>query len=374
VAGLPTTWGIPQCRDWAPKEDALGISRLKAAGAVILGKTNVALFLADWQSANPIYGRTSNPWDAARTAGGSSGGGAAAVAAGMVPLEFGSDLSGSIRIPAAFCGIFGHKPSYGLVPLGGFAPPGVDGADIALAVVGPIARTSSDLDLALGVLAGPVEAEATGYRLALPAPRHASLADYRVLIVDQHPNAALDGEIHRALHRLGDRLAAVGAKVARGSELLPDLAETNEILAGMLGAITSRGGPPQPNPMSAHAWMGLLDAQLFVRRRWTAFFRAFDVVLAPVFGTAAFAHDDEREMSKRTLEINGRATPYVDQGAWSGMASLANLPATVAPIDRNAAGMPIGVQIIGPYLEDRTTIGFAGLIEREFGVPAAQGD
>ncbi|HEV7383457.1 MAG TPA: amidase family protein, partial [Phenylobacterium sp.] len=188
VAGLPTTWGFEPFKDFVAPADSVGVSRLKAAGAVILGKTNVPPWLADYQSSNPIYGRTGNPHDPTRTPGGSSGGSAAALAAGMIPLEFGSDIGGSIRMPAHFCGVYGHKPSYNLVPLRGHSPPYVpDGAGIVLAVVGPLARTAADLGLALDVLAGPDEDEATGYRLALPPPRHARLADYRVLLVDDHP-------------------------------------------------------------------------------------------------------------------------------------------------------------------------------------------
>ena len=206
VAGLPTSWGMEHWKDWTAPVDGIGIARLKAAGAIILGKTNVPPMLSDFQSNNPVYGRTNNPWDLTRTPGGSSGGGGAALAAGMVPLEFGSDIGGSIRIPAGFCGVYGHKPSYGVVPLRGHTPPGLDGVDIALAVIGPMARTAADLDLALGVLAGPDDSEAAAYSLAFRAPRHERLADHRVLILDQHPLAVTDDEIVGALNGLGDRL------------------------------------------------------------------------------------------------------------------------------------------------------------------------
>jgi amidase len=366
IAGLPTTWGFEGFKGWIAPKDSVGVTRLKAAGAVILGKTNVPPFLGDWQSANPIYGRTSNPWDLGRTPGGSSGGGAAAVAAGMVPLEFGSDIGGSIRIPAAFCGVYGHKPSYGLVPTRGHSPPGTDGAGIALAVVGPLARTAADLDLALDVLAGPDAEEDKAYRLDLPAARHARLADYRVLILDHHPAAALDDEIAGALHSQADRLATAGVSVVRASALLPDLTQADELYGRMLGTAMSRGGPPSPNPVSAHDWMSMLDAQETLRRRWAELFRRFDVVLTPAFGTVAFPHD-AGEPGQRTLSVNGRPTPYFTQMAWPGLATVANLPATVAPIGISRGGLPIAVQIVGPYLEDRTTIGFAALMEQAFG-------
>jgi amidase len=367
VAGLRTSWGSPLFGNWVAPSDAVGVSRLKAAGAVILGKTNVPPFLADFQTDNPVYGRTGNPYDVTRTPGGSSGGSAAAVAAGMIPLEFGSDIGGSIRNPAHFCGLFGHKPSYNLVPSRGHQPPGIpDGAGIVLAVVGPLARTAADLGLALDVLAGPDEGEAVGYRLALPPPRHARLADYRMLVIDRHPLAAVDDEIRAGLNNLADRLEALGGKVARSSELLPDLGKLHETYMSVLGPAMSRG-QPGVQTVSAHEWMAALDAQANVRRQWSRLFEAFDVVLTPVHGSAAFPHDDEPDGNKRTLRINGEDTPYFAQLAWSGPATLGNLPATAIPVGRTQAGLPFGVQVIGPYLEDRTTIGFGGLVEREFG-------
>lgn len=366
VAGLPTTWGMEHWRAWRAPADSVGVSRLKAAGAVILGKTNVPPMLSDWQSDNPVYGRTRNPWDPGRSPGGSSGGSAAALAAGMVPLEFGSDIGGSIRVPAAFCGVYGHKPSYGIIPLRGHEPPGVESADVPLAVVGPLARSAADLDLALGVLAGPPADEAVGWRLDLPASRHRDLADFRVLILDHHPLAAVDAEIVAALEALGARLEDVGARVDRHTDLLPDLAEAHGVYGAILNVAMTRG-QPGARPPSAHDWMGLIDAQMAIRRQWARLFEGFDVVLAPAHGSLAFPHDPSPDMGARTLTLNGERGRYFDQLAWPGVATLADLPATVAPIARSAGGLPIGVQIIGPYLEDRTPIAFAGLLEREFG-------
>jgi amidase len=361
VAGLPTTWGSLLLKDWIAPTDATAVARLKAAGAVILGKTNVPPFLADWQSANPIHGRTNHPLDPARTPGGSSGGSAAALAAGMVPLEFGSDIGGSIRVPAAFCGVYGHKPSYALVPARGHAPPGTDGVAPPLNVVGPLARTVADLVLALEVTAGPADEEATGYRLALPPARHARLADFRVLIIASHPLARVDHEIAAAIDRLAANLETAGVPVSRHSDRLPDLAAAHEIYASILTTVISRGGPAPPNLMDAHAWLTALDRQLAMRRRWGALFDVFDVVIAPCMGVAAFAHDDS-DFNTRTHLINGEVTPYAAQVAWPGMATLAGLPATAVPIGKTLAGLPIGAQVIGPYLEDHTPLAFAGLI------------
>jgi len=368
VAGLPTTWGVEQFRNWIARTDSVGVARLKAAGAVILGKTNVPPLLSDWQSVNPIYGRTNNPFDLSRSPGGSSGGSAAALAAGFVPLELGSDIGGSIRIPSAFCGTFGHKPSYDLVPQRGHSFPGSDGVGMPLNVVGPMARTASDLALALDVLAGPSDEEAAGYRVDLPVPRHARLADHRVLILDRHPLAPVDSEILNAIESLAGRLAAAGALVARESELLPDLDAAHRTYLRMLMTVMSRGAVQQRNPpITAHQWMGMQDDQLKVRREWGVLFKTFDVVLSPTVGVVAFPHFDEPVWGERKLIIDGRAEPFPNQLAWPGMAIFAHLPATAFPIGRTRAGLPIGAQAIGPYLEDRTTIAFAELVAREWG-------
>ncbi len=359
VAGLPTNWGVPAKEGWIAQTDATAVARLKAAGAIILGKTNVAMWLADWQSDNPVYGRVNNPLDLNRTPGGSSGGSAAAVASGMAPLELGSDIGGSIRVPAAFCGIYGHKPSYGLVPGRGHAPAGFDGAAPVLNVCGPLARSASDLDLALDVIAGPDNGDEVAYRLELPAPRHESLPDYRVLVLNRHPVAETDAEIGAAVEALSSKIEAAGAKVSRESELLPDLAAAHAIFSTLVNTAVSRGMPGY-TPISAYAWMDALDAQLAFRRQWAALFREFDVVIAPTFGVVAFPHDD-RPFADRTHRINGVDTPYGAQLAWPGVALLPGLPATAMPIGFTRAGLPISAQAIGPYLEDRATIAFAAL-------------
>jgi amidase len=366
VAGLPTTWGLAPFKGWTPTWDSTGVARLKAAGAVILGKTNIPPSLGDWQSANPIYGRTSNPHDLTRSPGGSSGGGAAAVASGMVPLEFGSDIGGSIRVPAHFCGVFGHKPSFDLIPLTGHAPPGIaePGAGVELAVVGPLARSASDLELALDVLAGPDGGMAKGYRLALPAPRAQRLSELRVLLIDHHPVAGADAEVLGVLHTLAETMARAGAKVVRPAAVadLPDFGAAHGIYMGLLGAIISRMSPGFAEPITASAWMDLLGAQDAVVRRWAKVFETVDVVLAPPFGVAAFPHTDEPDWAKRAFTIDGEPTRYGAQLAWPGIASLANLPATCVPVGKTAAGLPVGVQIIGPFLEDRTTIAVAEMV------------
>ena len=396
VGGLPTTWGLPTGRDWQPPEDAVAVARLKAAGAVILGKTNLAIALGDWQSFNPIYGTTNNPWDITRTAGGSSGGSAAALAAGYVPLELGSDLSGSTRIPAHLCGVFAHKPTSNLVPQRGQAPPRSPAlaTDLTsgLGVCGPMARTAADLSLALDVLAGPDESDALAYRLTLPPARHGALKDFRVLMLDSHPLLPVASEIRAALDQLAGKLSATGAKVARSSSLLPDLAESARLHTRMVRNFVAFGRPPEffkkhqdevaalkPDDdslkawrtraplLNHHQWMAGEIARARLRQQWAALFREFDVVLCPPFSVVAFPHDQKPDQEQRTIDIDGETHPYLSLIVWSTVATPPGLPATVMPVGRSKAGLPIGVQIIGPLLEDRTPLAFAAMLEREFG-------
>ncbi len=356
VAGLPTTWGIAPFREHRATEDAVLVQRLKAAGAVILGKTNVPVALADWQAFNPIYGRTVNPVDRTRSPGGSSGGSAAALAAGMVAIEVGSDIGGSLRVPAAFCGVFAHKPTFGLVPTRGQGFPGTDGAGVELAVVGPMARHAADLELELGIIAGPDVDDAAAYRLELPAPRPRDLADARLLFLDRHPAASTSSVLAEHVGRLADVAARAGAEVRRESELLPDLGAAHAAYGEMLDAIFTRGSPKARDVISAHRWMELLDAQFRLRRQWRALFARFDAVVAPAFGTVAYPHVEKPNDPGATLTIDGKPTPYFDQLAWPGIATFPGLPATAVPVGATAERLPIGVQVVAGVLQDRTAI------------------
>ncbi|WP_218510005.1 amidase family protein [Variovorax sp. dw_308] len=361
VAGLPTTWGLEFAKQIPVKQDAVAVSRLKAAGAVILGKTNVALALGEWQSVNPVYGRTLNPLDTSRSPGGSSGGAAAAVASGMVPLEVGSDIGGSIRVPAHFCGVYGHKPSVGLLPGRGHDFPGAASAvaDV-IAVIGPLARSADDIERALDVLAGPDVDDAAAWCLELPPARHAQPSGLRVLVMTTHPCASVSAEVQAAVEATAQRLARAGAQVSHGSDLLPDLEAMHKMYAAMLKAVVTRGAPDAPPSISAHEWFTMLDRRAQLRVTWRKLFESFDVVLCPPFGTAAFPHiPGPIDWNTTMLSIDGASTRYHEQLAWAGAATTAGLPATVAPVGKSAEGMPIGVQIIGPLLEDRTTVAVA---------------
>lgn len=395
VAGLPTTWGFPAFKDWRPTEDAVPVQRLKAAGAVIIGKTNVPVALADWQTTNPIYGTTNNPYDVARTPGGSSGGSAAALAAGYVALEFGSDIGGSLRAPAHYCGVFAHKPTYGVVARRGHnfpRQPALPSFGDGLAVVGPMARSAQDVALAFGVVAGPDEQrDGIGWRLQLPPPRHRVLRDFRVLLIDTHPLCPTAEVIRTALAQLADRLGKEGATVARQSPLLPDLAEVARNYMRLLGPVMTTGRPPEfydqmrtlaatlkPDDQSLDAiyvrsanmgwreWDAANNVRTRLQNQWAALFKEWDVVLCPTMPTPAFKQD-QAEMSTRHLDIDGQAVPYSNNFVWAGPATPEWLPATVAPIARTESGLPIGVQIIGPYLEDLTPIQFAQLLEQAYG-------
>lgn len=370
VAGLPTSWGLPPFRDFMPIADAAAVQRLKAAGAVVLGKTNVPPALGDWQSANPIHGRTLHPLDPSRTPGGSSGGGAAALAAGFVALELGSDLMGSLRVPAHFCGVWAHKPSTGVLPMRGHAFPGTPDTlgpppDLPT-VIGPLARNADDLRLAMQVLAGPEMPMAQAWQLQLPAPRSADPAQWRVLVLDHHPLAAASQAVIGALNEAEERLRRDGSTVTRAADLapgqLPDLAHLHGTYLRHVETVLGAFEPGATTDLTAHDWIRLAAERGRLRGQCFALMERFDAVLAPAFGTAAFPHADEPDWTLRTLTVDGRATPYGVQGAWSSLASLAGLPATVVPVAQDAQGLPLGVQVIGPWLHDLGTIEVAARI------------
>ncbi|MBL8350941.1 MAG: amidase [Burkholderiaceae bacterium] len=396
VAGLPTTWGIAEAKGLIANDDALVVARVRSAGAVVLGKTNVPVALADWQSYNALHGATRNPWNLDRTPGGSSGGSAAALAAGFGALSLGSDIGGSLRVPAHFSGIAALKPSHGLVPSRGHTPPRVPPLprEPDLAVVGPMARGVDDLALLFDVVAGPDELGAgLGYRLALRPPRQQDLKDFRVLLLDAHPLMPSSTPVRAALERLEGRLQRAGVRVERSHRLLPDLAEVTRVYLRLLLSLTVAGWPnalyerlrgiaatlaPDDRSLGAERargialshrdWVFADGARARQQQQWRALFAEVDVVLCPAMPVTAFAHDRSEPQERRRLEIDGTPFPYLDVGlVWAAAATSAGLPAAVVPIDRGDSALPIGVQIIGPYLEDRTVLAFAALLEREFG-------
>ncbi|MFF3566952.1 amidase [Nocardia jiangxiensis] len=395
IAGLPTTWGMPQFADFRPTEDAVQVARVKAAGGVVLGKTNVPLMLADLQSFNEVYGATNNPWDLGRTPGGSSGGSAAALAAGFGALSIGSDIAGSLRVPAHFCGIYSHKPTFGLVANRGHIPPPAPAlpSDRDLGVVGPLARTARDLSLLLDVMAGPDPLTlGVAYELALPPARHERLGEFRVLILEDHPTITTGSAVRAAVDRVADALVAAGARVERHSPLLPDLVEAGTLYTQLLLANLASGYPDQayafmrehaakldPDDRSLDAerlrgavfshrdWVAANNRRELHRQGWRELFGEFDVVVCPITPTPAFPHERDIDLSTRRIDIDGVAYPFADQLVWPGLATMPGLPATAIPAGRSPEGLPVGVQLIGPMFEDRTPLRLAELLEQEIG-------
>lgn len=350
VAGLVSCWGFAEHADFVASEDAIAVQRLKRAGAVILGKTNVPVALADLQTNNPVYGRTRNPHNLDRVPGGSSGGAAAALAAGYVPIEIGSDIGGSIRLPAAFCGIWGHKPTYNALLSYGHNFPRTEGCGVALNVIGPLARDADDLEALFEVMGGDA--------LARPAPR--GPGDWRILLLDPHPNVPVQASIRESIEATGKAFEAAGAKVDRETALLPDLITQSANYIRMLLTAMSRGGMP-PNgapPTSLGDWFGLIDAQAKCRRDWGRLFGSYDAVIAPIWGTTAYPHDDT-PLGERMLTIDGTPTPAGMQMALPGLATFPMLPATSVRVGTDADGLPIGVQVIADYNRDWTAIAVA---------------
>jgi amidase len=355
IAGLKTTWGFDFACDFVADEDAHAVRRLKGAGAIILGKTNVPVALADLQSVNPIYGRTNNPHDLTRVPGGSSGGGAAALAAGMVPLEFGSDIGGSIRTPCHFCGVMGLKPTYGAIPIDGHYFPRAQGAPVVMSMCGPMARSTDDLALALDLTS----------TLPLPKSQHSNLKGTRILMLDSHPLAALDAPVKDALHAAAKAAEQEGAIVETRSSLLPDLEVMHSHYTKLLNtAMALRQPPSEEHPdIGARGWNALLDTQADTMREWQRLLAKYDAIFAPVFGTTAFPHLEEDDWLKRKLTINGAESDFYTQIAWIGLATYPGLPSVSVPVGCDGH-LPIGIQVITPHWQDHSAIAIAGMIHQ----------
>ena len=390
VAGLPTTWGVTALQNHTATTDALAVARFRAAGAVLFGKTNVPVMLADWQTFNPIYGTTNNPWDLTRGPGGSSGGSAAALAAGLTGLEAGSDIGASIRDPAHYCGVYGHKPTYGICSTRGQSLPGqVATPDIA--VVGPLARSARDLEIALRVMAGPDDIDAIGWKLSLPKARQRSLREFKVGVLPGADTAPVDAVISGAIQDLADFLARNGAKVNDRARPDIDLAEAHRVFIQLLRAATSRGAddktfagnvarasrlkPDAPgyeawmlqgSTMRHREWLHWNERRHQLRLKWAEFFGDYDLLLCPPAATPAFPHNQKGERWERMVSVNGKPQPSTTQMFWAGFSGMAGLPSTVAPAALSPEGLPVGVQIVGPQYGDLTCIALARLLEKEY--------
>src|SRR5579859_2144122 len=389
VAGHPCTWGLPPLRDSkAPQNSEVVNHLLSGAGAVLLGATNVPVALADWQSYNPIYGQTNNPWDVKRSPGGSSGGSAAGLAAGLGYLSVGSDIGGSIRVPAHFCGVYSHKPTLDLVSLQGHIPggePGLPDFSTLLAVAGPMARSAADLLAALKVLGGPAGWDAKAWTWQMPEPRARSLKDFRVGYVIDDPIAPTTPEVKAVLENTIEHLRRAGATLKPG---WPQGVELAELLANykfMLEAFFYSTAPPEEQERERKAFPELMAGKnsgalssfadwqqqnfrrLAYRAQWQAYFNQVDVFLSPVAFTAAFAHDHSEPQDQRVVATSAGPRRYMEMLNWIAPATLTGCPATVAPVGRTPQGLPVGIQIMGPFWEDATPITFADLLSKELG-------
>ena len=392
VPGLPTTWGFEAMRGNIATDAATSVQRLLDAGAVIFGKTNVPVAMADWQTFNPVYGTTHNPWDPARTPGGSSGGSAAALAAGLSALELGSDIGASIRNPAHYCGVWGHKPTWGVVPQQGQQLPGMDCVEtIDIGAAGPLARSAHDLALALDVLStplrsfGPLGWQPAVWRDAgVPAPR------LRVAVIADDALAEVDGSVRAAIDALLRFLRDSGVTVGE-NERPVDSAETWRtyvplVRAALIGhisdedhrqAVDEAAAWPADSlefaalhwrgrSLSHRDWLRLDEVRSRLRRQWAAFFERWDLLICPVATTPAFAHNQKGWRWERMIPVNGGLQPTTTSMFWAGYTNLCGLPATAVPIGQSPEGLPIGVQICGPAFADPVCLRFARWLEDRF--------
>jgi amidase len=391
LAGSPSTHGVPAMRDNIASTDSVVVTRLNAAGAVIFGKTNVPFAMADWQTFNAIYGTTNNPWNTALVPGGSSGGSAAALAAGLTGAEAGSDIGSSIRNPAHYTGTFGLKPTWGIIPQRGHAPPGwLHEPDVA--VVGPMARSAADLDLMLGVMAGPDALDADAWKLSLAKPSRRTIKGLRIALKLGDPNVAVEREYADCLQNLADRLAKAGAKVSDKAAPKVDLTRQHDLYLTIYRAALSAGsandieswraaldtplgqtnrrmlhGMLHGNTLSHKEWLALESERQGLRQHYAEFFRGWDLLLCPAAAGPAWPHDHAGERWMRTIVVNGNPVPVTDQLFWSGLSGVVHLPSTVGPAGFTQAGLPLGYQAIAAYGHDRTALAFSRAVEREIG-------
>jgi amidase len=383
VAGMPCTSGAPELARHVPVRHATSVQRLIEAGAVVFGKTNLPIYAGDFQSYNAVYGTTNNPWDLTRGPGGSSGGSAAALAAGLTALELGSDIGGSIRNPAHYCGVYGLKTTHGIVPMRGHIP-GPPGSlvELDLGVGGPMGRSAADLALGLDVLAGPDEHDRVGWQLALPPARRLRIADTRVGVWLDDPRGPIDSEVRDVLQHAVDAIGKAGARIDEKTRPI-DSAESFRVYTHLLYSALGSGFPPsvlaafdalaptlaadddgfdanqaRGASLRHRDWIAYDHRRQLLRAQWRDYFREIDVLLCPIMPTVAFPHD-HREFAERTIVLNGEPVRYFEQVFWASHAVNALLPASVAPVGRSRSGLPVGLQIVGPYLEDRTTVAFA---------------
>lgn len=401
VEGMRSTGGAVELTDHVPTADADCVARVRDAGAFVFAKTNVPRWSGDLQTYNEIFGTTNNPWDLERGPGGSSGGAATSVALGFTSFEIGTDIGGSIRVPSAYCGVAGHKPSYGLVATGGYLDHVAGGfTEPDVNVHGPIARFVDDLELLMGVLAAPAPDRSKAWRVELPPPRHATIADFRVAVWADEAACPVSADTVAAVEAAGQALVEAGSRVDRTARPDIDADAAARLGLGLVGAavtpamsddeyafVESMVGDPNLSEADAQTvaayatnhrtWLSMDRERTHIRRAWAAFFEDHDVLVCPVIASPPFLHQQDGTMADRMIDIDGTSRRYTDLLWWTILIGMAYLPSTVVPAGRTADGLPVGVQIVGPYLDDRTTIAVARSVSKRLGgiepPPLAQG-
>ena len=372
--GIRSTGGARELTDHVPATDAPAVARLKDAGAIVFGKTNLPRWSADFQTYNDLFGITSNPWDLSRTTGGSSGGSAAAVAAGFTSFELGTDIGGSVRIPAHCCGVFSLKPSFGVIPQRGYlSHVGGGRTDVDINVFGPIARSADDLDLLLGVLAGPEPERAVGWKVDLPESNAQSLADLRVGTWLDDPASPIESEYAAILRGAVDRISDAGGQVDDDRPPV-DFAQQRELFVRMIVpamapslAHDQKDEQAEASSGSHLAWLRAEEDRAALRTTWAEWFRSHDLLLLPVVTVAAFPHDHDPDMWGRAIEFDGRSRPLVSTIDWLGLIGIVGLPSAVVPIGRTNEGLPVGMQVVAPFLHDRRAVRAAQLLTEALG-------
>lgn len=389
LVGSPSTWGNPAWKDNFPEHDSLVVQRYRAAGAVIFGKTNVPLALASWQSYNEIYGTTHNPWDLSKTPGGSSGGSAAALASGMSMLEAGSDIGSSIRNPAHYSGVFGHKPTWGVVPMQGHLPPDWH-TDIDIAVTGPMARSARDLTLAFEIIAGADDANRNVWAINCPRDTRTQLSEFKVAVKLDDPACPVDQQYINTMTTFAKTLEAAGAEVHWNTEPELDSQAYFELYTKLLGAAQAFAYTQEMNEaelahseasatgvaldmqrlrvaargMSHAEWQILDNERIKMRKHFDAFFGEYDILLTPVAASAAFPIQESPERYLRTIPVNNGVQPEFQQLFWAGYSCLIGLPTTVGRAGF-VGHLPVGYQATTGTGKDYTSLAFAEAVERE---------
>jgi len=398
TAGLRTTSGAPEFADHVPDHDAVAVASLRSAGVVIFGKTNTPLYAGDVQTYNDLFGITSNPWDLTRTTGGSSGGAAAAVATSMTPLELGSDIGGSIRNPAHYCGVYGLKPTWGLIPTRGHipGPPGTL-VDTDVNCAGPLARSVDDLALAFEVLAGRDPIHSPVWSLTLPPPRrHSDVTGLRIAVVLDDAGFPTSEATRSLFRAAADALSDAGAAVEEVA-LPVSMDEMFRSWQALVLPVIGSGLPDdlydafaaisadQPDDAAGRSsaalvstwrtWRRATQRRALQRLRWAEHFERWDLVMAPVTPVPAFPHDVETPMPMRSFDLDGSPRPHLDQlVAWCGAIGAMLLPVVALPLGLSTAstpsapiGMPIGAQLIAADGHDLDLLAMAAVVDEVIG-------